>query len=65
VTDFLVRDEGSILLLEPVVPAVEEWFDEHLAGDVTLWGRAVVVEHRYIEDIVNALEAEGLVGAAT
>jgi len=58
--DLLVRDEGSIFLLVPVTPAGQEWVDEHIPADAQTFGKAIVVEHRYIADIVNGALADGL-----
>jgi hypothetical protein len=57
---FSVEDHGSIVLIRPLTPAVEEWLDERVGGeDVQYWGDAVVVEPRYVRPIVEALIAEG------
>jgi hypothetical protein len=59
--DFFVRDEGSIFLLEPLTDDAREWAKEHLPADATYWGDSVVVEHRYIRDIVVGIRRDGLV----
>jgi hypothetical protein len=56
--DFTVENHGSICLIRPHNPAVTAWFDEHV-GDYQTCGSAVVVEPRYVSDIVSGLEAAG------
>lgn len=59
--DFTVRNEGSIFLLIPHTPAAEAWIEEHLPQDAMRWaGNSIVVEHRYICDIIDGIQADGL-----
>lgn len=58
--DFFVRNEGSIFLLEPQTDAAVAWVDEHLPPDHMLFGASIVVEHRYIRDIVAGIQSAGL-----
>lgn len=57
--DFRVYCEGSIFLLTPLTEAANLWVDEHLPEDRMTFAGATVVEHRYINDLVEALIAEG------
>ena len=59
--DFRVANEGNIFLLRPVSKAGKEWVTEHLPDDVMMWGEAAVVEHRFIGDIVEGIQGDGLV----
>lgn len=59
-TDFTVRDEGSIFLLTPETPEADAWVAEHLPEDAMRFGKAVVIEHRYVSDIVDGIQADGL-----
>jgi hypothetical protein len=59
--DFLVSNHGTLYLLEPLTDAAVAWVDDHLPADHQLWGSAVVVEHRYIRDIVAGIMSDGLV----
>ena len=56
----IVRNEGSIFLLVAVTTAGEEWIAEHIPEDAMTYGKAIVVEHRYIADIVDGAIADGL-----
>ncbi len=58
--DFLVTDHGTIFLLSPVTEAATEWADEHLPRDAMHFGDAIVVEHRFIFDIVRGFIDDGL-----
>ena len=58
--DFSVENHGSIFLLRPITPSAFEWVREHIPDDAQYFGNAVVVEHRYIEDIVDGIQNDGL-----
>lgn len=58
--DFSVRNEGSIFLLTPNTPSAREWITAHIPDDAQILGIAVVVEHRYIADIVAGIQSDGL-----
>jgi len=64
-TDFLVNDQGTIFLLTPVTEAATEWADEHLPEEAMHFGDAIVVEHRFIEDIVSGFMNDGLICEAS
>ena len=58
--DFSVQNEGSICILNLHSNAAQDWAEEHLPEDRMGWGKnGVVVEPRYIGDIVDGLIAEG------
>jgi hypothetical protein len=59
--DFAVEDHFSIFLLRPLTPAAESWIHEHIPEDAQYFGNSVVVEHRYIADIVAGIQDDGLV----
>lgn len=59
--DFIVSDEGSIFILMPLTPAAREWVADFLPQDPMRWAGGVVVEHRYISDIVSGARRDGLV----
>lgn len=58
--DFTVQNEGSIFLLGVHTDAARAWVEENLPKDHQTWGNTVVVEHRYIEAIVNGILTDGL-----
>lgn len=57
---FTVRGHGSISILVPLSEAACDWIDEHLPNDAQWFGHGVVVEHRYLADILAGIEADGL-----
>lgn len=59
--DFTVEGGGSLYLFRPHSTAAECWIDEHIPNDAQTLGNAVAVEHRYIADIVQGAQADGLV----
>jgi hypothetical protein len=58
--DFVVENHGTIFLLQPLTPAANSWIEENLPEDRMTFGNAVVVEHRYIADILRGAMADGL-----
>ena len=58
--DFEVSGHGTVYLLRPITRAAHTWVDEHLPADATWFGRAVVVEHRYIGPIIRGAIGDGL-----
>jgi hypothetical protein len=58
--DLLVHGEGSIHLLRPTSRCGQRWIDEHVSDDRQEWAGAIVVEHRFIGDIVRGAIADGL-----
>ena len=59
-TDFIIQNEGSILLFRPLTDAAREWIEEHLQEDATWFGEALVVQHRYASDLAMGMLAAGL-----
>jgi len=59
--DFVVENHGSIFLLQLLSPAANDWVAENLPEDHLTFGSSVVVEPRYIADIVRGAQADGLV----
>lgn len=58
--DFEVRNEGSIFILKPNSDAAVEWIDQHIADEAMTWGGGIVVEHRFIDAIIDGFTADGL-----
>ena len=59
-TDALVQNHGTLFLVFPETDGAREWIDEHVTGEVTWFGNALVVEHRYIRDLVAGMIEDGL-----
>ena len=56
---FSIENHGTIVLIRPLTDDVDEWLKEHTAG---MWfGNALVVEPRYVGDLVVGMVEEGFV----
>jgi hypothetical protein len=60
--DFVVEDHGSIFLLKPLTPPATSWVEDHIGQENAYqpYLPTVVVEHRYIADIVAGIQNDGL-----
>lgn len=58
--DFQVQNHGSIVLLEPISVQASEWLELHIGDDAQFWGNSVVVEPRYLQNIVAGIRDDGL-----
>lgn len=59
-SDFHVRDEGTIWLFTPLTAAANEFISEHVEEDALFYAGSLVVEHRYVVDLVDGILDEGL-----
>jgi hypothetical protein len=59
-TDLIVHGHDSIYLLRPTSRRGRRWIDMRITSDRTEWAGAIVVEHRFIGDIVRGAIADGL-----
>jgi hypothetical protein len=60
-SDFMVADHGSIVILQPVSATALDWLDENIGEDAMRWGpKGVVIERRYWPAIYEGLKADGL-----
>ena len=53
--DFVLADHGSIAVLTPTSDIAREWTTKYLSDETQWFGRGFVVEHRYVDDIVERL----------
>ena len=56
----LFYDGGTVALLTPNNDAATTWVLDHLPDDTPRLGRSIGVEHRYIGDIIEGIQADGL-----
>jgi hypothetical protein len=57
---FNVENHGSIVLIRPLTSDVHVWLIQNCGDEDTQWfGSALVVEPRYVEDIVHGLVEAG------
>lgn len=59
--DLTISNQGSIFLLRAVSDAGRDWIAEHIPDDAQRFGGAIAVEHRYISDIAEGAQADGMV----
>jgi hypothetical protein len=60
--DFLVENHGSVFLLKPQNDSAISWVEENIGQDNGFqphWPN-VVIEHRYVADIVAGIQNDGL-----
>ena len=61
--DFEIRSDtfpATVFLLTPLTSAAHDWIDKHLPPDCLRWSGDVVVEHRYINEIVHGIVRDKL-----
>jgi hypothetical protein len=59
--DVRIDNHGSILIVNGLTEAGREWMDNNLASDALTWGaHGIVVEPRYLGDIVEGMINDGL-----
>lgn len=58
--DFQVRNDGSIVLLQPVTDAGREWCEVHLPEDCPTFGSSFAIETRYAGPILEGMDSDGL-----
>jgi hypothetical protein len=61
-TDIVIENHGSIVLLRPTSRSGQEWIEQNIGqqnGFQPYWP-TVVVEPRYIADIVKGIQADDL-----
>lgn len=54
-----VEPHGSIVLLRPLDSTAREWLEQHTNEEAQWFGGALVVEPRYVEDIIDGFSADG------
>ena len=60
--DVEVDNHGTVVLLWPNSSLGQDWFDEHLQVEPwQMMGRAIACEPRMVQDIIDDMEADGLV----
>lgn len=59
-TDFTLYNHGSICVLTPTSTEASKWIYENIHPEAMRWGRGVVIEPRYVEDILTGTDMAGL-----
>lgn len=58
-SDFSISDHGSIYILVPNSIQAIAWCEDHMPNDAQIWFNGYVIEHRFIQDIINNLVEGG------
>ena len=58
--DLHLDNHGTISVLYPATPAADSWVEDHLPAAAIFWGTGVVIEHRFVRDIVVGIVEAGL-----
>ena len=57
--NFTVSDEGTVVFITPVSDVARQWVDENLSIEPWMWmGSGFAIEHRYADDILEAMNEE-------
>ena len=59
-TDVQVVCHGSLWLVDPLTEAARAWITEHVPDDAQWWASRLVVEPRYVHDLVVGMRDDGL-----
>lgn len=61
-SDFSLENHGSVFLLKPLTSVAISWVEEHIGQD-NGWQPyfpTIVIEHRYVEAVIDGITADGL-----
>lgn len=59
-SDVAVLNEGSIFLFRPNTEAGRNWINDNIADDAIWHNDSLVVEHRFVQDIIDGMIEDGL-----
>jgi hypothetical protein len=59
--DFVVADCGTIFLVYPRSHAAQQWWRDHVDPGAVKLGRNFVIEHCFVQNILDALRRDGFV----
>jgi hypothetical protein len=54
-----VENHGSVFVLQPMDGDAQDWCNDNINSEAMKWGGGIVVEHRYVEDIVIGFREAG------
>ena len=61
VRDIVIRERGSVVLLEPITARAHAWLVNYAHKEAQWYGEALAVEPRYVGPITDAAQCDGLV----
>lgn len=59
--DLQFSNPGPFALCYAETELGQKWLDENISQDALQWDGQIVIEHRYLADIVEGARADGLV----
>jgi hypothetical protein len=59
VADFTLTDGGSVCLLTPTTREARYWLDENIGEDAIYLGQGLAIERRYVQQIIDGVQADG------
>jgi len=59
--DIQIENHGSIVMLHMLTTTAKEWVKEHTGEEAQFFGNALVVEPRYVRDIIQGAINDGLI----
>jgi len=60
VMDFDFTPHGTLCLLMSLTTEAQTWVDDFIGSKAMRWAGAVVIEPRYVDTILNAIDEDGL-----
>jgi len=60
-SDYEIENHGTVFLVRPQNGTARDWLEEHVDEEAQWFGGALVVEHRYIEDLAANLANDGFI----
>ncbi len=62
-TDVRIAHHGSLSMVRPLTDAARQWIDDNVGGETSWFGGALAVEPRYLDNLIDGMESDGLVVA--
>jgi hypothetical protein len=59
-TDLKFVDHGSVWLMFAETESGAAWIEEHIPPTAQMLGRAIAIEHRFAQDIIEGASGDGL-----
>lgn len=59
-TDILITNHHSIILMQPLTDAARQWIERYVDPEARWFGHSLVVEPRYLADVCAGMEKCGL-----
>jgi hypothetical protein len=60
-SDVHVQHEGTISLFHLQNEEAKGWVETHVVGETSWFGQALAVEHRYVLDLIQGMQEDGLI----